>query len=63
MTVWADEQSLKDFVHSKPHRQAIKQAYGALQSARFARLEIRAQDAPLTWQQALDALHTNNRTY
>lgn len=63
MTVWQDEASLERFVRSEAHQNAIRNAFVALESARFARVEIAADDAPLSWEQALAALESEARTY
>ncbi|MEO1118461.1 MAG: hypothetical protein AAFX75_11340 [Pseudomonadota bacterium] len=63
MTVWKDEASLERFVRSDAHQIAIRNAFVALESARFARVEMAADDAPLSWEQALAALESEARTY
>lgn len=63
MTVWKDEASLKRFVRSEAHQNAIRNAFVALESARFARVEMAANEAPLSWEQALAELEVEARTY
>ena len=63
MTVWTDEASMNAFVRSDAHAGAIRNAYGALESAHFARVEIPAEDAPLTWARALEVLASEGRSY
>lgn len=63
MTVWKDESSLERFMRSDAHQSAIRNAFVALESARFARVEMAADEAPLSWEQALAALESESRTY
>jgi len=63
LTVWRDESSLNAFVQSDTHQTAIREAFGAFETARFARFEISRREMPVTWDRALAALEKANRTY
>lgn len=63
MSVWTDEASMDAFVRSEAHQRAIRNAFKALEYARFARLEINAEEAPLSWDRALQVLESNSRVY
>ena len=63
MSVWSDEPSMDAFVRSDAHQRAIRNAVAALQSARFARLEVKAGAAPLAWSEALKILESDGRSY
>lgn len=63
MSVWDDQTSMEAFVRSEPHQRAIRNAMASLTSARFARIEIEAAEAPLTWDEALKVLESDSRSY
>ena len=63
VTVWADEQSLKDFVSSDAHRGAMRSGMSALKEARFARFEAPRDQVPISWERALAELEKQNGTY
>jgi len=63
MTVWTDRDSLRAFVDSEPHRNAMRAAFGALSDARFARVEIDRNDLPVSWDRALELLESDGRHY
>jgi heme-degrading monooxygenase HmoA len=63
MTVWNSEESLDAFVRSETHLRAIRNAFGALESSRFARVEVSAEAAPLSWSEALRVLESEGRSY
>ncbi|MDJ0951410.1 MAG: hypothetical protein QNJ94_21065 [Alphaproteobacteria bacterium] len=63
MTVWADEASLIAFVESAAHQTAIREAGGALEAARFARVAIDREDIPISWERALELLDSGSRQY
>ena len=63
MTVWADETSLTAFVRSDAHQAAIREAFGGLADARFARFAIAREDVPVSWDEALVRLDEENRGY
>ena len=52
MTIWQDEQSLKDFVRSHSHSQAITNGVEAVKAGRFARMTVQGTSAIPTWKQA-----------
>ena len=63
MTVWADEASLTAFVRSDVHQAAIREVFGRLADARFARFAVEREDVPVSWDQALVRLDEENRGY
>ena len=63
MSIWSDEASMDAFVQGDTHQRAIRKAFRAVESARFARLEINAKDAPPTWEEALQILESDGRSY
>ena len=56
LSVWVDEASLEGFVRSEAHRNAIAVGGRALESVRFARIELEAEELPLEWPRALELL-------
>ena len=63
MTVWTDEASLEDFVQSDVHQRAIRESMGALESAAFARIEIKPEEIPISWDRAIALLEKQNEGY
>lgn len=63
LTVWKDEPARAAFVASPAHRAAMAAAMPALKSARFARREVPAREAPPRWAEALQWLATSGRGY
>ena len=63
MTVWEDESSLRDFVSSPAHQDAMRQALPILEDVAFARVELSANEIPMTWEQAEQLLETRGGRY
>lgn len=63
MTSWDGEENLRNFVLSPVHQRAIEMGTAALDDVRFARVLRRADQPPLTWEEALAALETGRRGY
>lgn len=63
MTAWTDEDSLEAFVRSETHQRAIAAAFGALDGARFARIETTRGAMPPDWDAALRQLDQAGRAY
>jgi len=63
MSVWTDEASLKAFVRSEIHREAMQQGMPAVAQARFARVSMHRGQLPLTWSRAIEILETQGRDY
>ena len=63
MTVWKDDSSLEAFVRSPAHQEAIRQALPMLETVRFARIELRASEIPITWTQAEQLLEASENGY
>ena len=63
MTVWRDENSLRQFVNSGPHQAAIREAFPSLKSARFARVEVSRDEIPISWERAEQLLEQSTRGY
>ena len=62
-TVWIDEASLEAFVHSDVHQTAIRESMKALESASFARIEIKTEEIPIGWDRAIAILEAQNKGY
>ena len=63
MTIWTDEKSLNDFIESEVHQTAIRDSMKALDSATFARIELKREEIPLSWKSALPLLDKYGRHY
>lgn len=63
MTIWADEQSINQFVASPRHQEAISESMDELQAANFARFEVSLNELPVSWDLALSQLETSRNTY
>lgn len=63
MTVWYDEDSLDEYKVSQPHLQAMQKAPQMLVDARFARKKLKRTELPVAWEQALQILEAENRSY
>ena len=63
MTIWTDEKSLKDFIESEVHQTAIRESMRALDSAAFARIELKREEIPLSWKSAQQMLDKYGRHY
>jgi len=63
ITVWRDEESLRNFVSSKEHRQAMREGTGALADMAFARKQVSGGDIPIPWETAEAILREKGRTY
>lgn len=56
LTFWHDEPSLLAFVRSPAHQAAIRDSATVLAGARFARFTVSADELPIDWTRALQAL-------
>jgi hypothetical protein len=63
MTVWTDEESLNGFVESEVHQAAIRESMDALESANFARIKLKREEIPISWEDALNVLADQNGKY
>lgn len=63
MTVWTDEESLDNFVQSEVHQTAIRESMDALENANFARAELKREEIPISWEDALELLAAQNGQY
>lgn len=63
MTVWNSEAEMNAFVRGQAHQAAIREGYSALQGAKFARITLKRDEIPLSWEQALQVLATQGRSY
>lgn len=63
MTTWDSEASLMAFVWSPAHQRAMDGGMAALSDSRFVRVTRRADQPPLTWDEALAALESGARRY
>ncbi len=63
MTVWEDEAARAAFVRSPVHMAAIQSGAGAIRQGRFARVEVPADEAPLSWRRALAVLDSAEARY
>jgi hypothetical protein len=54
---------MRAFVASEAHQTAIREAYSALASARFANVEVPRSDVPLSWESALALLEGQAEGY
>ena len=63
MTVWTDEASLEEFVQSDAHQTAIRESMDALESASFARIEIKPEEIPLCWDRATAMMEAQSKGY
>ena len=56
MTIWTDGSSMRRFVSSEAHREAMASSARTLDDASFHGFEISAEDVPIAWSDALDRL-------
>ena len=63
LTVWKDEQSIRNFVRSAAHQTAIAQVGSTALRMRFARFAVPANAPPPGWDEALAQLEKNGRAY
>ena len=63
LTVWNDEQSMRNFVRSPVHQTAIAQVGPTALRIRFARFALAPNAPPPTWDEALAQIEKNARTY
>ncbi len=56
MTVWANEDSLNDFVYGTEHREAMRNAIVSLDTVRTGRFVVNKDQIPLSWDKALALL-------
>lgn len=56
MTIWEDEAAMKDFAYSGAHLLAMAEASTLLEAVRSASFEVDAEELPVDWERALDAL-------
>ncbi len=61
MTVWDNEQNLKNFVHSEIHQAAIANGIDAVVKGRFARIIVKRSDVPISWGKAEKILKEQGR--
>ncbi|MDX1958258.1 MAG: DUF3291 domain-containing protein [Leptospiraceae bacterium] len=52
MTVWESEEDMDNFVYSGTHKKAMKDAFDAMVSTRFARVELTFKEIPISWEKA-----------
>jgi|GEM_PF-1412643 len=63
MTAWTDADAMWAFVGSEAHLAAIADADTVMSSSRFVTVEVAAEDMPLSWDDALQHLNVDGRTY
>lgn len=63
MTVWQDEVSLRAFLRSEAHRNAVKTAMEGVDSAVFARKTLPRSAIPIDWDAALAILEREGYSY
>ena len=63
MTVWTDEESLDRFVQSEVHQTAIRESMEAIELASFARVALKREEIPISWEDALAILDAQNGRY
>jgi heme-degrading monooxygenase HmoA len=56
MSVWKDHASLDAFVESEYHQKAIREGMAGLDISRFARIEVRRDEVPLSWKRVEEVL-------
>jgi heme-degrading monooxygenase HmoA len=61
LTVWENEESLREFVRSPAHRQAMNEGAAAAANMRFARFTMPRKELPLPWDEALALLEAHLR--
>jgi len=63
VTAWRDEESLRAFVQSEVHTEAMATAANSFIDARFARVAVPAERLPLPWREVLAILERGARHY
>lgn len=52
MTVWKDEQSLKNFMYGDAHHTAIQEGFAALKYFQGATITVKRSEVPISWDRA-----------
>lgn len=63
MTAWTDEEAMMAFVVGDVHQRAIGESYAALVASRFAHFDVATDELPLPWEEALERLASDGRSY
>jgi heme-degrading monooxygenase HmoA len=59
LTVWDDKESMKNFIYSKLHIDAMEKGWSAVKRGRFSKFMLPKDSIPLDWKTAQEYLNNN----
>lgn len=63
LSVWENEESLREFVRSPEHRKAMNEGAPAARNIRFSRFQASTKELPLKWTEVLSRLDASAQNY
>lgn len=63
MTVWRDPKNIQEFKVNGAHLMAMAEVTSIISSASFARIKIKPERLPISWEEALNILEEQGRSY